>query len=213
MNKLQITDGKLSRVTLKVGAFLPAGNPVEWWAEKIAHPTRLSNPSCNHQSGAVLIVSLIMLLLLTLIGVTSMQTTSLEEKMAGNMRDRDLAFQAAESALYDGESWAKSHTFTCDAAHGRFKPQDKDCNAVTVETAQVWDSINWDETDSVAYTGVLSNLSSNPSYIIEELGAANCPSGPINSPPSGCTNYRITARATGGSTNAVVILQSIYSRG
>ena len=52
-----------------------------------------------HQSGAVLIISLIMLLLLTLIGTTSMQSTSLEEKMAGNMRDKNLAFQAAESAL------------------------------------------------------------------------------------------------------------------
>jgi len=55
------------------------------------------------QSGAVLIISLIMLLLLTLIGASSMQTTSLEEKMAGNLRDRNLAFQAAESALRDAE--------------------------------------------------------------------------------------------------------------
>jgi type IV pilus assembly protein PilX len=55
------------------------------------------------QSGAVLIISLIMLLLLTLIGASSMQTTTLEEKMAGNMRDRNIAFQAAESALRDAE--------------------------------------------------------------------------------------------------------------
>jgi len=214
MNNLQITNSKLSRVAPKVGAFLPTANPVEWWAEKIAHPTRLSNPACNHQSGAVLIVSLIMLLLLTLIGVTSMQTTSLEEKMAGNMRDRDLAFQAAESALVTGEKWVINplNTFSCNASAGRFWPRDKNCDG-TKEAAQVWDDINWDSTDSVAYTGVLSNLNSNPRYIIEDLGAANCPGGPINSPPSGCTNYRITARATGGSTNAVVILQSIYSRG
>lgn len=57
----------------------------------------------THQSGAVLIISLIMLLLLTLIGTSSMQTTSLEEKMAGNFRDRNLAFQAAESAIRDAE--------------------------------------------------------------------------------------------------------------
>ncbi|MCX7100437.1 MAG: PilX N-terminal domain-containing pilus assembly protein, partial [Methylobacter sp.] len=54
-----------------------------------------------NQSGAVLIISLIMLLLLTLIGTTAMQTSTLEEKMAGNLRDRDIAFQAAESALRD----------------------------------------------------------------------------------------------------------------
>ncbi len=55
------------------------------------------------QSGAVLIVSLIMLLLLTLIGASSIQTTTLEEKMAGNIRDRNIAFQAAESAIRDAE--------------------------------------------------------------------------------------------------------------
>lgn len=47
-------------------------------------------------------ISLIMLLLLTLIGVTGSQVTGLEEKMAGNMKDRNIAFQAAESALRDG---------------------------------------------------------------------------------------------------------------
>ena len=57
----------------------------------------------RHQSGAVLAISLIILLLLTLIGLTAAQVTGLEEKMAGNLRDRNLAFQAAESALRAGE--------------------------------------------------------------------------------------------------------------
>ncbi|MFK5947321.1 MAG: PilX N-terminal domain-containing pilus assembly protein, partial [Methylococcales bacterium] len=51
----------------------------------------------NKQTGVVLVVSLIMLLLLTLIGITGTQVTSLEEKMAGNARDQNIAFQAAES--------------------------------------------------------------------------------------------------------------------
>ncbi len=51
------------------------------------------------QRGAVLIVSLIILLLMTIIGVTAMTTNTQEEKMAGNARNRDLAFQAAESVL------------------------------------------------------------------------------------------------------------------
>lgn len=55
------------------------------------------------QTGAVLPISLVMLLLLTLIGVTGSQVTGLEEKMAGNMRDKNIAFQAAESALRDAE--------------------------------------------------------------------------------------------------------------
>ena len=50
--------------------------------------------SRNQQRGAVLIISLIMLLVLTLLGVTSMRTTILEEKMAGNLRDKNTSFQA-----------------------------------------------------------------------------------------------------------------------
>ena len=53
--------------------------------------------SGERQNGAVLAVSLIMLLLITLIAVSSMQSTMLEEKMAGNTRDRNLAFQTTES--------------------------------------------------------------------------------------------------------------------
>lgn len=57
----------------------------------------------NHQRGATLIIALIMLLLLTIIGLSSMRGTSLQESMAGNMRDGNLAFQAAEAALRQGE--------------------------------------------------------------------------------------------------------------
>ncbi len=58
----------------------------------------------KYQSGVVLIISLIMLLALTLIGVTSSSVTSLEEKMAANTKDINLAFQAAEAALRFAEN-------------------------------------------------------------------------------------------------------------
>lgn len=57
------------------------------------------------QRGAVLVVSLIFLLVLTLIGVVSMQNTTLEERMARNVYDGERAFQAAEAALREGEEW------------------------------------------------------------------------------------------------------------
>jgi type IV pilus assembly protein PilX len=64
----------------------------------------------SEQRGAVLIVSLIFLLLLTLIGTTAMRTTTLQERMAGNSRDVNLSLQAAESALRAGESWVPANT-------------------------------------------------------------------------------------------------------
>jgi type IV pilus assembly protein PilX len=183
----------------------------------IYHPIKKVLPphsgKLGAQQGAVLIVSLIILLLMTIIGVTASKVTSLEEKMAGNMRDRNLAFQAAESALSEGETWLKTNAFSCNVANGQFLPQDKDCNADTAETAQVWDSIGWnttDSTDSVEYSGVLSNLNAKPRYIIEFMGttcttiASPCPLSDQR------PTFRVTSRAVGGSTDTVVMLQSIF---
>jgi Tfp pilus assembly protein PilX len=58
----------------------------------------------QRQTGVVLVISLILLLALTLIGVTGSNVTGLEEKMAGNNKDVNLAFQAAESALRFAEA-------------------------------------------------------------------------------------------------------------
>lgn len=57
----------------------------------------------NSQRGAILVVALFMLLLLTIIGLSSMRGTALQESMAGSMRDSSLALQAAEAALRKGE--------------------------------------------------------------------------------------------------------------
>ena len=51
------------------------------------------------QVGMVLVMALVMLTVLTLIGVTSMSTATLEMKVAGNMQQRNTAFQAAQSRL------------------------------------------------------------------------------------------------------------------
>ena len=53
------------------------------------------------EGGAVLIVTLMFLVILTLLGVTAMTSTTMEERMSGNTRDSAIALQAAESALRD----------------------------------------------------------------------------------------------------------------
>ncbi|ANI13370.1 hypothetical protein A9C11_04940 [Pseudomonas citronellolis] len=62
------------------------------------------------QQGAVLVVALIMLLLLTIIGISSMRGTTMEERMAGNLRDQSLALQAAEAAMRQGEAAVKAQS-------------------------------------------------------------------------------------------------------
>ena len=70
----------------------------------------LGNLKSQHsQRGVVLVVSLILLLVVTLLAVSSMQGTSLEEKMAGNTRDRNLAFQTTESAIERSGNLYRGH--------------------------------------------------------------------------------------------------------
>ena len=59
----------------------------------------MNNPGPRHQSGAVLIVSMIILVVLTLLGVTAMNTSSMQEKIASNTQEQVHAFQAAETGL------------------------------------------------------------------------------------------------------------------
>ena len=57
--------------------------------------------SAHRQRGAVLIVALLFLVILTMLGVTAMSSTTMEERMAGNTRDMSVALNAAEAALFD----------------------------------------------------------------------------------------------------------------
>ena len=51
------------------------------------------------QQGVVLFVSLVILLVLTILGVTAISSTTMEERMAFNHQQSDLTFQAAESGI------------------------------------------------------------------------------------------------------------------
>ena len=70
------------------------------------------------QEGFVLIVGLVILGLLTMLALSAMRDTTMQEKMAGASRDSGLAFQAAESALRDAENCITGATDNCtfDAA-------------------------------------------------------------------------------------------------
>ena len=61
------------------------------------------------QRGTVLAISLMFLVVLTVIGIGSMGVSSLDERMAGNMRNSDIALQAAETVLREAEGWLTAH--------------------------------------------------------------------------------------------------------
>ena len=70
------------------------------------------------QSGAVLFTALVMMVLMTLLAVTMMGNTAIDEKMAQNSQEQNRAFQAAETgiemALADVNVLKTSHGFNDD---------------------------------------------------------------------------------------------------
>lgn len=60
--------------------------------------------SIQRQRGATLVVVLILLLLMTLLGLASLRSTVLEERMTSNLLDRSLSFQVAEAGLREAEA-------------------------------------------------------------------------------------------------------------
>ena len=145
------------------------------------------------QRGAALIISLIFLLLMTLIGVTSMQTTTMQERMAGNTRDRNLALQAAEAGLREGENWLGTAA-----------------NRTTADTATVLaNPAEWDGSSSHGSAADFTPaLASNPVFYVEP--STQVVYGISSSSMTVEDFYPVTAYAEGGADTTVVILQSMF---
>ena len=158
------------------------------------------------QRGAALIVSLVFLIVLTLLGVSSMRTTTLQERMAGNLRDSNLAFQAAEAGLRDAEEFLQQATLPVfNGTDGLLQRQDD------AGLASFWKTYDWagESADAPAILGVAAN----PQYVIEELPPVPAEGDSLRFgalPDVGF--YRVTARAVGGTTDAVSVLQITYRR-
>lgn len=63
----------------------------------------MRNSLGQRQQGAILVVSLLLLLVMTVLALSASNATRMQERMAGNMRDLDLAFQGAEAGLRGAE--------------------------------------------------------------------------------------------------------------
>jgi len=65
----------------------------------LSRPYLPPSPSRANQSGVALVVALILLVVVTLVGLAAVRGTIMQQKMAGNMYDRQIAFQNAEAAM------------------------------------------------------------------------------------------------------------------
>lgn len=73
----------------------------------------IKTPMPNSQSGAVLIVALVLLTVVTMIGIAAISTSRMEMTMATNVQETHRAFEAAEIGLmrsYNDSSGLNLHT-------------------------------------------------------------------------------------------------------
>ena len=181
--------------------------------------SRNVRPVCSPRSqrGAILVVSLMLLLVLTIIGVSSMQGTALEESMSYATRDRTVALQSAEAALREAETWIE--TIASPAAltgtNGLYRRAD---TIPYYNTSATWlPANNTNYVTATAPTG-----SNSAKYMVKETGLIPGVKGSMNLTGYGdnkgsgeVTTFPVTGRGTGGAAleaGAEVIIRSNYGR-
>lgn len=167
----------------------------------------------RRQRGAALATVLILLVVMTLLGLASLRSTQMEERMSGNQLDRGLAFQAAEAALREAEIRASSRPIPTGrgCVNGLCGSGNVEGDTPVWKDAAVWASAPEATTD-------FASAVDKPKYIIELIASGVPPRGACTTSDDvsseGCTGsevrYRITARSTQAG-RAAVMLQSIYA--
>ncbi len=164
------------------------------------------------QNGSALIVALVFMLLLTIVGVGAMQSVTLQERMAGNTRDMNTAFQSAEASLRAAEGVLGGAVVgPSNGANGLYKY----CEVGTSGPAC---SPDWRNRYSAGWATrggtAMGQVSAQPQYIVEELN-------PIDDPNSGLDSdvekekiqfYRVIARGFGVSDNTMVVIETRWRR-
>ena len=162
-------------------------------------------PEAGHtaQRGAALYVALIMLILLALLGIVGMQVAGLQERMAANYLNVNLAFQTAEADVRQRECYIEglvNRTSTCsDGA-----PAD----GISQICDDGFDATNWaaqmstdvPQVNRVSIRAIGPCISGN-----SELAMGT---GPVNEDPNPV--YQVTVYATNVAATANAAVDTIF---
>lgn len=183
------------------------------------------------QRGATLIVSLLLLLIITIMGLATMRSSTMEERMARYSREQAVAFQAAEAALRDAEIDLMSPASARVTPIQGLSGFSADCNSGTpaiaglclpaAAGAPVWLAkmavdgawVNYGtfgRSPALAVVaGSAASVAQQPRYIVEGI---NTPIPGIDSIAVGKTKprYRVTARGFGPRADVQVLLQATF---
>ena len=175
----------------------------------------------------VLVTSLLLLVVVTIIALSMFRSFGIQEKIAGNMREKQRALQAAVSAQQYAENWLSSNataaTVTCSNLLNANIGQGQICsNKLSAAVADVT-SLPWMiggapigvtylppgmsvSTSTSVSAASLANPTyyATPSFYIGDLG----PSADPNIPGE---IYQVDAVAYGGSSSTAAVVESTYA--
>lgn len=172
----------------------------------------------NRQGGFVLILGMVFLVVLSLIGISNMRTSIMEERMTSGFNDRtNLALESAELALREAEKYLDG------VAVGPFDSSQPGLHAVkhNGDDHNFWKGSSCSATSFNWSTGACSYVTSSrqlphtaaaPRYVIEKYAKARVPGVRAGIAKQFVEVYRITARGVGGQASTAVILQTTYKR-
>ena len=175
------------------------------------------------QRGVVLISSLLLLLVVTIMALSIFRGFGMQEKVAGNMREKQRALQAAESAQEFAEQWLISNAATtvpaaCSGVLNGNSGLGQICSnklwlSVPSVTALPWQiaganvGVTYTPPTMNVGTASASNLNAYyaaPTFYISDAGASIDPNVPGEV-------YQIDAVGYGGNSTTAAVVESTYA--
>jgi type IV pilus assembly protein PilX len=163
------------------------------------------------QRGFILFVTLVMLVIMSLLGISMFGGFTQDEMMSGNFREKHRAIDAAQTALNSAQYWISQsgNTYTGNWVTGTHCAAVSSAPVVCSNALANAASPPWTTYTPFTPTGMTVNASgaantyaTNVSYYIQYLGTTS-----VN-PPTAL--YQVTATASGGNATAVTVVQAVY---
>lgn len=165
----------------------------------------------NSQSGITLVIGLILLAMLTVVGTIGFRNTTMSERISGNARDRNIAFQAAESAGKEALTAVVANTaaaltsgyYATPLIQGGETSFWTQGDGATAAAAACPTTTPFSWTSCASYASSYAGNKLTAQFVIEIIASP---------PTASSTTYRITSRSEGGSGNADVVLQTLFTQ-
>lgn len=175
------------------------------------------------QGGIVLVSSLLLLLVVTIMALSMFRSFGIQEKIAGNMREKQRALQAAMSAQQYAEVWLANNSsgyppvvcaaplLSANLSQGQICSPPPSASPPLDFTTVPWlAGVTYTPTGMLINGPSVPNVLANPTYFkaptfyITDMGASFDPNIPGEI-------YQVDAVGYGGNSNTVAVVESTYA--